>query len=54
MSDVMFTANRLDNGAVIWLTAALRWSEAARQAAVFSDDGARPAAGNRRLMNVPL
>ena len=43
MSDVMFTANRLDNGAVIWLTAALRWSEAARQAAVFSDDGAEAA-----------
>lgn len=43
MSDVMFTANRLDDGAVIWLTGALCWSEASTQAAVFSDDGAEAA-----------
>ena len=43
MSDVMFTANRLDDGVVIWLTGALCWSEASTQAAVFSDDGAEAA-----------
>jgi hypothetical protein len=43
MSDVMFTANRLDDGVVIWLTRALCWSEASTQAAVFSDDGAEAA-----------
>ena len=40
MTEVMFTANRLEDGVVIWLTNALGWSEAATQAAVFSDAGA--------------
>jgi len=43
MSDVMFTANRLDDGTVIWLTDAPGWSEAATQAAAFSDAGAEAA-----------
>ena len=37
MTGVMFTANRLDDGVVIWLTNALCWSETATQAAIFSD-----------------
>lgn len=43
MTEVMFTANRLEDGVVIWLTNALGWSEAATQAAVFSDAGAEAA-----------
>ena len=39
----MFTANRLDDGVVIWLTDALCWSETATEAAVFSDVGAAAA-----------
>ena len=39
----MFTANRLDNGVVIWLTDALCWSETVTEAAVFSDVGAAAA-----------
>ncbi|MEX0503266.1 DUF2849 domain-containing protein [Alphaproteobacteria bacterium LSUCC0719] len=37
MTGVMFTANRLDDGVVIWLTGSLCWSETASGAAVFSD-----------------
>jgi hypothetical protein len=40
---LMFTANRLDDGVVIWLTDALCWSETATEAAVFSDVGAAAA-----------
>ena len=43
MTDVIFTANRLNDGVVIWLTDALCWSETATQAAVFSDTGAEVA-----------
>ena len=39
----MFTANRLDDGVVIWLTDALCLSETATEAAVFSDVGAAAA-----------
>jgi hypothetical protein len=43
MVDVIFTANRLNDGVVIWLTDALCWSETATQAAVFNDAGAEAA-----------
>ena len=43
MTDVIFTANRLNDGVVIWLTDALCWSETATKAAVFSDTGAEAA-----------
>ena len=37
MTAVTFTANRLDDGVVIWLTGSLCWSETASGAAIFSD-----------------
>ena len=43
MTGVKFTANRLDDGVVVWLTAELGWSEAATQAAIFADDDAEAA-----------
>ena len=43
MSDVMFTANRLNDGVAIWLTDRLVWSETAAQAAAFSGVGAETA-----------
>ena len=39
----IFTANRLNDGVVIWLIDGLRWSETAAEAAVFSDAGAAAA-----------
>jgi len=37
MTGVMFAANRLDDGTVIWLTGSLCWSETASRAAIFLD-----------------
>ena len=48
MTGVKFTANRLDDGVVVWLTARLVWSGAAREAAIFADDDEDSAAAAAR------
>ena len=48
MTGVKFTANRLDDGVVVWLTARLAWSEAATEAAIFADDDEDSAAAAAR------
>ena len=48
MTGVKFTANRLDDGVVVWLTARLAWSEAAREAGIFADDDEDSAAATAR------
>lgn len=40
MPEQSITANRLADGAVVWLTAVGDWSESARSAAVYPDDAA--------------
>ena len=37
MTRRMFTANRLEDGVVVWLTAELGWSDRRTRAAIFSD-----------------
>lgn len=48
MTGVKFTANRLDDGVVVWLTARLVWSEAAREAGTFAEDDEDRAAATAR------
>ena len=45
MDGVKFTANRLEDGVVVWLTDTLRWSEAATRAGIFSGEDAEVARG---------
>lgn len=45
MTERMFTANRLEDGVVVWLTDGFGWSDAQARAAVFSDADVEVARG---------